>query len=90
MNLIIWLVVGAAVGWLASLLVQGGGTQGTVFDIVVGLVGAFLGGWFLAPVSGVGPLEVDALSPAWLAVAIAGAAVLLVAAHLLRRVAKSR
>ena len=90
MNLIIWLVVGAAVGWLASLLVRGGGTQGTVFDIVVGLVGAFLGGWFLAPVSGVGPLEVDALSPAWLAVAIAGAAVLLVAAHLLRRVAKSR
>ena len=90
MNLIVWLVVGAAVGWLASLLVHGGGTQGTVFDIVVGLVGAFLGGWFLAPVSGVGPLEVDALSPAWLAVAIAGAAVLLVAAHLLRRVAKSR
>ena len=90
MNLIVWLVVGAAVGWLASLLVRGGGTQGTVFDIVVGLVGAFLGGWFLAPVSGVGPLEVDALSPAWLAVAIAGAAVLLVAAHLLRRVAKSR
>ena len=90
MNLIVWLVVGAAVGWLASLLVRGGGTQGTVFDIVVGLVGAFLGGWFLAPVSGVGPLEVDALSPAWLAVAIGGAAVLLVAAHLLRRVAKSR
>ena len=90
MNLIVWLVVGAAVGWLASLLVRGGGMQGTVFDIVVGLVGAFLGGWFLAPVSGVGPLEVDALSPAWLAVAIAGAAVLLVAAHLLRRVAKSR
>ena len=90
MNLIVWLVVGAAVGWLASLLVRGGGTQGTVFDVVVGLVGAFLGGWFLAPVSGVGPLEVDALSPGWLAVAIAGAAVLLVAAHLLRRVAKSR
>jgi uncharacterized membrane protein YeaQ/YmgE (transglycosylase-associated protein family) len=85
MNLIVWLVVGGAVGWLASRLVRGGGGQATAFNVAVGLVGAFLGGWFLAPVSGVGPLEVDALSPAWLGIAVASAAVLLILAHLVRR-----
>jgi len=90
MNLVVWLVVGAAVGWLASLLVHAGSAQATVFNVTVGLVGAFLGGWFAAPATGVGPLEVDALSPAWLAVAVAGAALLLVVAHLVRRAGTRR
>jgi uncharacterized membrane protein YeaQ/YmgE (transglycosylase-associated protein family) len=90
MNLVVWLVVGALVGWLASLLMRAGSVQSTVFDVTVGLVGAFLGGLFVAPATGVGPLEVDALSPAWLAVAVAGAALLLVAAHLLRRAGMRR
>ncbi len=45
-NLLWFLVVGGAAGWLASLLVQGGG-MGIVADIAVGILGAFLGGWLI-------------------------------------------
>lgn len=43
-TLIIWIIVGAVAGWLAGLVVRGGGF-GLVGNIVVGIVGAFLGGW---------------------------------------------
>lgn len=46
-TLIIWLVVGAVAGWLAGLIVRGGGF-GLVGNIIVGIIGAFLGGWLLA------------------------------------------
>jgi uncharacterized membrane protein YeaQ/YmgE (transglycosylase-associated protein family) len=42
--LIIWLVVGAVAGWLAGMIVKGGGL-GLIGDIVVGIIGAFIGGW---------------------------------------------
>ncbi|MGD0144913.1 MAG: GlsB/YeaQ/YmgE family stress response membrane protein [Rhizomicrobium sp.] len=45
-SLIIWLLVGAVAGWLASTLVKGGGL-GLIGDIVVGILGAFIGGWLL-------------------------------------------
>ena len=55
-GLLVWLIVGAITGWLAGLLVAGGGF-GIIGDIVVGLIGAFIGGWlftFLVPNSSVG------------------------------------
>ena len=85
MNLVVWLVVGALVGWFAGRLARAASPAELAFDVTIGLVGAFLGGWFVAPLTGVGPLEVDALSPKWLGVAGAGAAVLLLLAHLVRR-----
>lgn len=45
-TLIIWIIVGAVAGWLAGLIVRGGGF-GLVGNIVVGIIGAFLGGWLL-------------------------------------------
>ena len=45
-TLIIWLVVGAVAGWLAGMIVRGGGF-GLVGDIVIGIIGAFVGGWLL-------------------------------------------
>jgi uncharacterized membrane protein YeaQ/YmgE (transglycosylase-associated protein family) len=45
-GLVIWLVVGGIVGWLAGLIVKGGG-MGLIGNIVVGIVGAFLAGWLL-------------------------------------------
>lgn len=42
--LLIWLIVGAVAGWLAGMIVKGGGF-GLVGDIVVGIIGAFIGGW---------------------------------------------
>ncbi len=44
---VIWLLVGLVSGWLASQLVRGGGS-GAVTDIVVGIVGAFVGGWLFS------------------------------------------
>lgn len=50
-GLIAWLVIGAIAGWLAGVVVKGGGF-GLVVDIIVGIVGAFIGGW-LAGVLGI-------------------------------------
>ena len=49
MNLIIWLVVGGLIGWLASLIMKTDAQQGLVLNVVVGIVGALLGGWLLSP-----------------------------------------
>ena len=45
MGIIIWLIVGGIVGWLASLLMKRDAQQGILLNIVVGIVGAVLGGW---------------------------------------------
>ena len=44
--LLIWLIVGAIAGWLAGTIVKGGGF-GLLGDIIVGIIGAFVGGWLL-------------------------------------------
>ncbi len=43
-GILVWLIVGGIAGWLAGLIVKGGG-QGIVVNIVVGIVGAVIGGW---------------------------------------------
>jgi uncharacterized membrane protein YeaQ/YmgE (transglycosylase-associated protein family) len=43
-TLLLWLLIGAIAGWLAGLIVRGGGF-GLVGNIVVGIIGAFVGGW---------------------------------------------
>jgi uncharacterized membrane protein YeaQ/YmgE (transglycosylase-associated protein family) len=45
-GLIIWLVVGAIAGWLAGMVVKGGGF-GLIGDIIVGIIGALIAGWLL-------------------------------------------
>lgn len=45
MDLIIWIVFGALVGWVASMVMGGGG--GLVWDIIVGIVGAVIGGFIM-------------------------------------------
>lgn len=44
MALIIFLVIGAIAGWLAGLIMKGGGF-GLIGDIIVGVIGSFIGGW---------------------------------------------
>jgi uncharacterized membrane protein YeaQ/YmgE (transglycosylase-associated protein family) len=46
-NLLVWIIVGGIAGWLASLVVRGGG-MGIVGDIIVGVVGALIGGFLLS------------------------------------------
>jgi uncharacterized membrane protein YeaQ/YmgE (transglycosylase-associated protein family) len=45
-GLIWWIVVGLIAGWAAGKIMQGGG-YGTVADIILGIVGAVVGGWLL-------------------------------------------
>jgi len=48
-NFIIWIIAGAVIGWVASLIMRTNKRQGLIADIVVGIVGAFLAGYFLSP-----------------------------------------
>ncbi|MDV3470143.1 GlsB/YeaQ/YmgE family stress response membrane protein [Stenotrophomonas sp. C3(2023)] len=45
MGIIIWLIVGGVVGWLASLIMRRDAQQGIILNIVVGIVGALISGW---------------------------------------------
>lgn len=85
MNFIIWLVVGGVIGWLASLMMKTDGQQGLFLNVVVGIVGAMLGGWFLSPLIGVGTINQDNFSLPALLVSFLGAAILLAIVNLFRR-----
>ena len=77
MNFIIWLIVGGLIGWVASIIMKTNAQQGMFLNIVVGIVGAFLGGWFLAPLLGTGTINSNDFSIAGLGVSLLGAIVLL-------------
>ena len=85
MNLIIWLIIGGVVGWLASLIMRTDGQQGIVLNVVVGVVGAFLAGWFISPLVGVGTINQNNFSLASLLVSLVGAVILLAVVNLFRR-----
>jgi uncharacterized membrane protein YeaQ/YmgE (transglycosylase-associated protein family) len=48
-NFIIWILAGALIGWVASIVMRTNGQQGLIADIIVGIVGALVGGYFLSP-----------------------------------------
>ena len=85
MNFIIWLLVGGIIGWLASLLMKTDGQQGIFLNVIVGIVGAMLGGWFISPLVGVGTINQDNFSLPALLVSFVGAAILLAIVNLVRR-----
>ena len=85
MNQIIWLVLGGVVGWLASLIMRTDGQQGIVLNVVVGVVGAFLAGWFISPLVGVGTINQNNFSLASVVVSLIGAVILLAVVNLFRR-----
>lgn len=84
-NLIVWLVVGGVIGWLASLAMKTDGQQGIFLNIVVGIVGAALGGLLISPLVGVGTINQDAFSLGALLVSFLGAVILLAIVNLFRR-----
>lgn len=85
MNFIIWIVIGGVIGWLASMAMKTNAQQGIFLNIVVGIVGAFLGGWLLAPLFGSGTINGDNFSLSSLLVSFLGAVILLGIVNLLRR-----
>lgn len=85
MNFIIWIVVGGILGWLASMVMKTDAQQGMILNVVVGIVGALLGGWLLAPLFGTGTINQNDFSIGSLLVSFLGAVVLLAVVNLLRR-----
>jgi len=76
MNLIIYLIAGAIVGYVASRIMHTNSQQGPILDIVVGVVGAFLAGYFLTPLFHVGTIN-DAITLPTMLVTLAGSVILL-------------
>ena len=85
MNLLIWIVVGGVIGWLASLVMRTDAQQGIFLNIVVGVIGALLGGWFISPLVGAGTINQGDFSLASMGVSLIGAIILLAIVNLIRR-----
>ncbi len=79
MSFVAWIVLGGLAGWIASLIVNRTG-EGVFLDIILGIVGAVVGGWIFAATgsSGVNGFNVWSLF-----VAVVGAVILLVIKHAL-------
>ena len=84
MNLIIYLIFGALVGYVASRIMHTNSQQGLLLDIVVGVIGAFLAGYFISPLLGIGTIN-DAITIPTLLVTLLGSVVLLFIVKAVRR-----
>lgn len=85
MGLIILLIVGGLIGWLASIVMRTDGQQGILLNVVVGIVGALLAGFLLNPMIGGGNIMNGDFSGSSLLVSFLGAVVLLAIVNLFRR-----
>ncbi len=81
MNLIIWLVVGGVIGWIASMIMRTDAQQGIFLNIVVGIVGAFIGGQIING----GSINNAGLTIQSFLVSLVGAVILLAIVNLVRR-----
>jgi uncharacterized membrane protein YeaQ/YmgE (transglycosylase-associated protein family) len=81
MGLILWLIIGGVIGWLASIIMRTDGQQGIFLNIVVGIVGAFIGGLILSG----GSINNQPLTLYSFLVSLLGAVVLLAIVNLVRR-----
>ena len=85
MSFIAWLIVGGLLGWLASIIMGTNDRQGKFLNVIVGIVGAFLGGLILAPMFGTGTINQYDFSIGSLVVSLLGALILLFIVGLFRR-----
>jgi uncharacterized membrane protein YeaQ/YmgE (transglycosylase-associated protein family) len=83
MNFIIWLIVGAIVGWVATSLM--GQRNGLLMNIIVGIVGAFVAGYVLTPYFGISTINQNNFSLPAMLVSVGGAVILLLVLSLFRR-----
>ena len=84
MGIIIWLIVGGIIGWIASMIMKTDGQQGIILNVIVGIVGALLAGWLISPLVGVGSIN-DGLSIGSFLVSLVGAIILLAIVNLFTR-----
>ena len=80
-NLILWLVVGGVIGWVASMVMRTDAQQGLILNVVVGIVGALIGGFLF----GYNTINQSAFDVTALLISLLGAVVLLAIVNLIRR-----
>ena len=85
-NFIIWIIVGAILGWVASLIMKTNDRQGLIADIIVGIVGAFVAGFFLSPLFNISTINEGNYSLPALLVSLGGAVILLAISKLFRTI----
>jgi uncharacterized membrane protein YeaQ/YmgE (transglycosylase-associated protein family) len=85
-NFFIWIVAGALIGWVASIIMRTNSRQGMIADIIVGIVGAFVGGYFLSPLFNISTINESNYSIPALLVSLGGAIILLAISKLFRNV----
>ena len=84
-NFIVWIILGGVLGWVASMIMGTNAQQGTLMNIVVGIVGAFLAGWILTPLLGIATINQNNFSIPALGVSLLGALILLAIVRFFRR-----
>jgi uncharacterized membrane protein YeaQ/YmgE (transglycosylase-associated protein family) len=85
MNILIWLVIGGLVGWVASMIMKTDGQQGIFLNVIVGIVGAFVGGFLISPLLGSSTINQGNFSLPGLLVSLVGAIILLAVVNMFRR-----
>jgi uncharacterized membrane protein YeaQ/YmgE (transglycosylase-associated protein family) len=81
MGIILWIVFGALVGWVASLIMNTNSQQGVVLNVVIGIVGAFLGGELMSFFGGTEAIGFNVYS---FFVALIGAVILIALSKMFR------
>ena len=84
MGILVWLIVGGVVGWLASIIMRTDAQQGILLNVIVGIVGALLAGFVVSPLLGIGTIN-QGISIATFLVSLVGAIILLAIVNLFRR-----
>lgn len=84
-NFIVWIILGGVMGWLASIVMRTDASQGTLLNIIVGIIGAFVAGMVLTPLFGVSTINQNNFSLPALLVSFLGAVILLGIVNLFRR-----
>jgi uncharacterized membrane protein YeaQ/YmgE (transglycosylase-associated protein family) len=84
MGIILWLIVGGIIGWLASMVMRTDGQQGVILNVIVGIIGAFIGG-FVGPMLGLGGGINGGITVMSVVVSLVGAIILLAIVNLFRR-----
>jgi uncharacterized membrane protein YeaQ/YmgE (transglycosylase-associated protein family) len=82
MNIVIYLIVAAVIGWIATRIMRD--SSGLLINIVIAVVGAFLAGWFITPLLHIGTIN-DAITLPTMVVTLLGAIILLAIVGLIRR-----
>lgn len=82
MGIILWIIFGALVGWIASILMKTDPQQGLLLNITVGVIGAVVGGWIM---SALGENGVTGFNLYSFVVAILGSVILIFLVKILRR-----